>query len=733
MFNAIVPVFKRTPRDWGSTRSANEIVRGYLDAFEPDFVVAADGIDVTAFDVPATHAVSLDTMMTRDGLAQRGMDVMPVYRWRYEREFRFVQREPILLRSPATGTGPHSLFLAAVFGEYPSASGPLKVFAEGFRDMGGKEAKLSPSAYVKILKGALCPLRLGSSGFEERGASGPRRAFVLIDPQNAGDIIDFWNLRALGWHIVAIPADWAARIAPEVARTIARQHQPDQVLPASYTRALFMKGRSVSDEQLLAFVRKVAAREDACVVQPWQPRIWEPELREADRAPRIGLSAKEEEQEVEVRDETISFETIGPDFMDRTWSVERARIANVIELRSFDLSTLASLIPAQIPDLDELLRWVGPANMIRNSSDGVAVLTDRAGQPMTWRLPHGLRVFEKLFAPRGDLRLSGAGKIAGRMIDLVGGPDRARVVTNVELVRLLGRASETASRDVPHDDLFGLFNKLHQNRPDMAEKRIEAMVRQKVVKLGMRLQCDHCAQQNWFALDELRESASCHWCLDELRFPTAMPPRRPRWTYRPLGPFGVKDHAQGAYVVAAAIKTLRELGGFPRTTWIPSFTLTSAAGELEADFGLLWEGDGLRQRVRPQLLLGECKTFRAFAAADINRMKQLAKTFPKAVMVLATFNSELTSSQQKLIAPFAEWGRKNWRTPVLVLTARELTSDFGVPYCWRHAGVAREQRIYEAITAAPAPRTSLRRLADATQQLHLGMPADANWPHYDAP
>jgi hypothetical protein len=65
-------------------------------------------------------------------------------------------------------------------------------------------------------------------------------------------------------------------------------------------------------------------------------------------------------------------------------------------------------------------------------------------------------------------------------------------------------------------------------------------------------------------------------------------------------------------------------------------------------------------------------------------------------------------------------------------TARELTSDFGVPYCGNHGGVPREVEIYMAITRAPAPRVSFRRLADATQQLHLHMTADAAWPHHEA-
>lgn len=727
-FNPIIEVFKRTPRSWATTRRATEIVRGYLDAFEPDFVVTGRNIDATTFGVLPTNAASLDGMLTREGFGEHGLGVIPVYRWRYEHELRFVQKDPVLLRRPSTA-GPLGLFLSAIFGAFPP--NPLEFFAQGFSDIGGETVDAGPESYLELLHDSVSPLDLSDSEIDQTNPSGPRRTCFLIDPRSTSDIIDFWNLRALGWRILAIPTGWAAQLAPKVSKMIREHYSHDDMLPSSYTRARLLKGRAVTQDRLTAFAESLAAPPNTTVLQMWLPRIWESEVREADQAVRAVLSAKEEQQEVQSREEWLSFRTIGPQFADKRWGMDRARFANVIHLRSYELPTLANVIPKEITNLDNLLRWMGPPDMIRNSSEGVSVLTDCGGYEITWRIPHGLRVFTEWLKPKGEIQLSGAGKIANRLIGIVGGPNRARMVTDVELVRLFGRASDTASRDVSHEELFGLFKKLHDNRDDIAERRIEAMIRQKVVRLGMRLKCEQCGQQNWRALDELREVVPCQWCLDELRFPTARPPRQPCWSYRPLGPFGAKGHAQGAYVVAAAIHVLRELGGTARTAWLPSFTMKAVGGELEADFGVLWDGNASPRN--PQLLLGECKTFGEFEAKDIQRMKRLAKAFPQAVIVLATFTKEITPAQRKLIAPFAEWGRRNWRSPVMVLTARELTSDSGMPYCWHHGGDEREQKMYQAVVRAPAPHVSLRRLADATQQLHLHMTAGENWPHYEAP
>jgi hypothetical protein len=262
--------------------------------------------------------------------------------------------------------------------------------------------------------------------------------------------------------------------------------------------------------------------------------------------------------------------------------------------------------------------------------------------------------------------------------------------------------------------------------------RVPHMLDKNVIRLGLRLQCQQCGQHNWFALPELRELMQCQACLDELPFPSARPPRQPCWSYRPLGPFGVKGQAHGSYVVTTALRVLRELDSHAETAWVPSFTLTTANGDLEADFGMYWK---LRaDHFAPQLLLGECKTFNRFEEIDVRRMRRLARLFPGAILVFATLNETLSAAERRMLSPLAQFGRRRgWQNPVLILTARELTSLVSVPVCWREDGDAQEKAMFDKIVRSPWPSTSLRRLADATQQLRLGMSADANWPHYQAP
>jgi hypothetical protein len=388
MFNAIVPVFKRTPANWRTTWTATEIVRGYLDAFEPDFVITGAGVDATTYGVPPTSTGRLDTMLTRDGLGKRGTDVMDVYQWRYQRDFRFVQREPIRLHLPVASSTRLSLFCSTVFGGFPGP--PLEHFSRGFRDLGGKEVPLLAESYGETLRKSTCPLRLGMSGLDDPGFSGPRRAFFLLNPRSVSDLIDFWNLRALGWRIVAVPIAWIPDVAPRVAKTIQAEHRPNPHFNPHFHRARVLSGRSVPASVVTEFLSAVGAGTDTTLVQSLLPRLWDDSVRDADDAVRVELSAGKDELTAEAREDRVSFKTIGPVFARRHWGHE-VRVANVIELRSYDLPNLANIVPKDFADLDGLLRSYGRADMIRNTSEGVTLLADSEEQSVTWRLPQGVR------------------------------------------------------------------------------------------------------------------------------------------------------------------------------------------------------------------------------------------------------------------------------------------------------------------------------------------------------
>jgi hypothetical protein len=58
------------------------------------------------------------------------------------------------------------------------------------------------------------------------------------------------------------------------------------------------------------------------------------------------------------------------------------------------------------------------------------------------------------------------------------------------------------------------------------------------------------------------------------------------------------------------------------------------------------------------VLFAECKTYDRFQAKDFMRMRQLAKTFPGAVLVFSTLRKSLSLQEIKGITRIAKRGRK---------------------------------------------------------------------------
>jgi hypothetical protein len=121
-----------------------------------------------------------------------------------------------------------------------------------------------------------------------------------------------------------------------------------------------------------------------------------------------------------------------------------------------------------------------------------------------------------------------------------------------------------------------------------------------------------------------------------------------------------------------------------------SFLAKKDAKEVEVDLGLLLK-ESTFGVTHTRLIFAECKNNAEFEKSDVDKMKWVAEQFPGAIIVFATLNKQLSDKEQKLIRPFVNKGRKEWKAempynPVLVLTATELLSDWGPPTCWRDAG-----------------------------------------------
>ncbi len=684
-------------------------------------------------------------LQQNDGPVGIGLSVIDLYRHLYNREYQFVRKHPVKVVHPIPRMGKFGTFVAACFGGFPTAEG-LDFFKHAYQEaFEATDLSVDGENLFETLKGCKTPLWMGSCGIEVRRRSWTSNpTLFFMDATQPKDLIDFWNLRALGRRILPVPRQWADQLVDPCKAFVQAQHIPLRHNPNIKQWTTLLKSRSVGRGEFDAFARQVHVQGDeALSIQHWYPRLWDDWARDKDHGERCELCAEEGETESRASGSWIAFRGLFPTFADEFTTAGKPAWANVVRIRDSSLGTeLAQVLPPDLGVLDRLLDTMD-FNATMTTSEGIVVLSRYQDWTHHWTLPDGFSVFHSWLKGRGfKAELSGAGRVTMQLIRSLGGPLGANLIGDADILKLLDQMAhglvEIPSEDshvsgkppvrgriVNRKTIWDLLLKANEGKKDRAERRFNSLLKRGIFRLGLELKCTQCSQRNWYGLSEIADHLRCERCLQEFSFPSVNPPKE-AWSYRTQGPFSVENFAQGGYTVALAVRFLVSTS-HAEATWVPSMKMIDGNGsEVEIDFGIWWRDSSINMGA-PSLLLGECKSFNTFGKEDLKRARTLAESFPGATLVFATLRPSLKPHEKTRIAALARRGRKhlkgdNWRTPVMVLTSHELMSDLGPPSCWRDAGgrFAEFAKGFRGIGG-------LSELCDATQQLHLEMESYGEW------
>ena len=748
-FNPIVPVFRRTPRLWSDSLlpspPAREIIKGYLAGFEPDYVVNMSTELIDGLGIPEHRLLTekdvLDPMSS-DSAVGYGLDVVELYADLYQKEFQFQRRHPLEVVSPQFKDNRMLLFGAACFGEFPfeeSMQYLPRTYGEAFD---AKTVEVDDSNLFTTLSSQVgFPLRMGSANIEVRRLKqlgGPILFYMNAD--SPFDLIDYWNLRATGAHILPVPRQWAAALVEKCSEFITQNYVPYRRVKGMMQCTTLLRARSVPVSEVKEYKRQLRTpAPNSLITMPSAPRMWEESPLESE------ILSEEGDAEVTITDATISFRSLSPSFAERVGQRGTPRWVNIIRIRDyFGDSESAGVIPPGLPDLALILGsfdWPGPWAI----HEGIVLPCRYKDWSYRWTLPSGQAVFHAWAKGRGfELDLSGAGRVARQLIHALDGPGGSYSIAHEEIVKLLndmasgqvvsevedasdhGTRSKVRSKIIPVGVWRTRLKQINDGDDERAKRHLEFLVQHSVLAVGLRLQCQICGQHNWYGVDSLGNIVTCERCLQQFNFPATEPPRN-AWHYRTIGAFSVENYAEGGYCVALSLRLLGNLMN-AQYTWIPSFTLKQAQGlDLgEVDFALFGR-TAILHHDAPYLILGECRTYGKFQAKDVRKMRERAKAFPGAVLAFCTLRKTLNPAEKQHISALARLGRRplqgdHWQHPVVVLTGTELFSDHRPPLCWRDMGgrfteMAERYCGFGGITG----------LCDATQQLHLSMESHSKW------
>lgn len=734
IYNPIIPVFSRAPKIWkkgglASHHKGKDILAGYLEAFNPDYVVPIGRCANKKFDVGNREIISLSEILSdidEDGTPQYGVGLFEILSDFYSKELKYKRKKPVefyLLQLPKKSR----LFFASVFGLLPDKIN--KIIDEDWAEyLEARKDKVDFSNFGDFLRpGKLFIRRLLKHGIES-GSRGGGSCIFVMDADNTHDVIDYWNLRALGWTVLPIAKQAISFDATKkLAVSFIEEHSGMSKWNNFYIRATIMRARSVDEKDVLDFVKSLTIAKDEkadgsrWVFQHWYPRLWDEWARDKDGAVCAEIEASSKGVDFNDRNESVSARTVDPSFITRFGGHGTPRFANIIDIRTYRNDDIyAEVIPDSGKELTRVLSGIGMTEWRFSRRESV-FLSKHTDWPIHIPIPKAEDAFNAWLKDNGfEAKLSPSGRIAKQMIKRLGGTWGLGAIANEELIKLLRNMED--GKEIDKDSFWGKISKVANTKFIKGEpaKLLKHYVDIGMFRLGAAIQCPICSHRSWYAVDNLGYKLQCTNCLDNFDLPSYSPDEI-KWSYRTFGPFSLNGAAEGAYSTLLVLRFFSKVLDVS-TTPMMSFTTKIDGAEKEIDLGLLLKESRFNREEEVRVVFAECKTYNQFEKGDVEKLAKLAKLFPGAILVFATLRDSLTKKEKKLFKPLVNKCRRYWKAeqpynPVLILTKTELFADLSIEHTWKKI----DDEKYKKFANRHSYPDRLLYICDATQQLYLDM------------
>lgn len=738
--SVLVPAYRRRPSGWGGRMPAREIVAGYLHKGAVDYLIDLTGGAVD-HGFPEERVRSIEDLLSESWeiAGHEGVPVAYLFHHLFRKELRFSPRDAPQIKRPVWQTPGWKPAMAAYFGAFgDDANGRLT--AELYDEyLSPVEEVVSATNFLELFDSHY-PLRVGAMRVRAYSPIWDPDVLFLMDPQSWLDVVDFWNLRAMGFRVRPVPLPWQDDLTEASVALAQRVHVPLRRNPQVMRRLKVLVSRSTQAADwspTIDSLRDLAPGE--WVVNESYPAIWSarPHRWVADPAPRLELVCEDRTVESVATDGRFTVPAAAPPFFedepfpDASW-------VNRLRLRTYAGGPeVAGPLP-EMPNARRLFSATGEP--VWTTVSGIQLVVRWPNWTHHFALPNANVVFQE-WLDRKSYRavISPPGHLANKLVHRMGGKWGVGVLAQRPLIELFARMSrggiETESLvdgEVPTTaqtaavsgpELLEVLRPSEEQDRERgkarAKRTLERLTEQGVLELGLRLPCPECQHHSWFALGQLDTALECPRCVTEFPFPLADPPSGGSWRYRLVGPFAVAGLAHGAYTVALSLRFLTaEMRG--SVTWIPSVVLKrQGRRDAEADFAGFYAPEHSRS---PEVVpfFGECKSLSGrFERKDVARMEELARDFPEAVLLFCTLRDHLSKEERRRIRGLcsrvdAQWRGRGAAGRVVVLTGYELFGADMLKRWWAEhphredAGLPERPRVQD-----------LEELAEWTSRLHL--------------
>ena len=695
IYNPLIPVASSNRSQYAAkptkdkTPTAKNIINGYLEAFDPDYVVVPDGM-TDAYEFEERQRKSYD--ISRWSRSINTADYQK-FGCLMNLPFQHLFESYIQNRGPISQTildisfsKHHQNFLLGVFGIQQK-----KFLPEIINKNYVHPVSISIDNYLDYLSpNYTFPLRMTGVGLQ---MDGPQIIFVM-NVNSSMDLFDYWNLRAAGNFVVPMIANGSVQIRCGLLKSLIQSYS----FHGFSEKWICLKSRNTDRERFLVVSSCIEKLKTSNIVSDSHADfpLYNLPVCDRDDIKTNWMRLRDGMMIHQSTGEDVDLYKLKPDFVG-TDTHQWDRFAVDIEVISGSKGVdFAEVFPMKGMDV---------------FNDGLHSLTDKAGGLFGVRVGRFCTVFTNYFdqgvyfSPPSSqdvmihflyhagcqVSLSSAGKITSRMIKQLDGISWALNFQNNLVLEIIDKSS--GGKHLGQNELRSMISRSKKEISASPKQFLDHLVRLNILKFGISLKCFSCGRKCFYIVEDLADSNICYHCLDEIRVPE-LDDRNRNWAYKCFGTFNTPGKASGSFAVLLTLLYLKRIAY--KISYLLSFEVEDKPNPFEVDLCCAVRWASASHQTDHSLIFVECKTASRFQKKDVESIKKMTSRFPGSIAVFATLKTSLEVSEKRLISQFAmtqkvrkERGRPY--NPVIVLTRKELQNspDVGVSLGVRRNSVGR--------------------------------------------
>jgi len=693
-----------------------------IENFDPDFVIFdenlnADFVKKISGDRTIIPLQEVEESIYSDDV-KYGICIEDILYSIKETEFKYERNDSLEIVLPRIDE--KDLYAATLFGS-ASEEKIMKLKQIPFPKKYISFPEIQPLSYSILAgKNVLDFLKLGQQEIYTTGNSfwTSQTAIVLVKTNELRDLLLFWNLRALGWNVIAV---CIKSYKDDYYKQLIKVQQKEFILKNRLEPTIKILANDINDEEVLIeicdHIENIKPKSNIHYFYHLIPRFWlERKDLSFDKEASVLIRSKTKNYSFS-SNQNIQLPVLVPKFPIRHTQDLDPCFTNEISYDFIDNQAKYAQIISSIPSSEMYLVIISPfiSYQHRLSENGLFFLIGHSKWNIHFTIPEAKVVFEKWLEINGyNFKSSQVGKLCNQMIVNIGGIKEVRFFTSLGILEVLSLFEN--GKIVNKNNLFSNLSRL-RNQNQLNKQNLDQIVFQliskNIIQFGIEIQCPFCSQNSFYIPIELKDKIKCFVCHNQFKPPFHNPDKL-TWAYRGLGSFAKNNKSDGIISVFLTLYFFRIKLNIQKITSTFSFEIHNNAKEVinEIDLALFIKESNFS---KPDLLFCECKTYYDFEKKDIERMEKIAKLFPGSVLVFATLKEKLKKIEKNLILSMAKKFRKGYGSrpinPILILTANELLHEYNY-----------DKEIKDSIIKHLLFSDKIGHLSDVTTEHYLGLP-----------